>query len=366
MRKLWIAACLLLTGCSNAYAFNLNRQDRAEVAQEERIYFKIGIAQEAQRELTLNGVGWIGVNQYLNRHPSARLQHGTANLETDADRERVVRELIDIRSDIVLGFGGGFKLVFEQLQHEYPETKFVLLGGEILEREPNLVSVTFEDQQSAFLAGVAAATTSETGQIAFLGGAEVEEVLRQRLAFEGGILYANAHYYTDAELAATSYAGTFFDMKLGRKIAKDIYRQGVDVLFASAGATGVGAIDTAKVLVEQGRKLWYIGVDHDLYEAGELVDGRCVTLTSVMKRLDMVIYELLEAYVHGYFPGGEHLVKGIQNHGVGLADHRKNFNEETVLVVEQLQQAIMEGRLVIPYDLEDLAAFVKAQKQSRL
>lgn len=351
-KLLALVACFFLVGCSNSYAFTLNREDRADIAKEERIYFKVGIAEEPYGEKTINSIGWSGVNQYGKRFPSTQVQSAMPSKDTFKERERVVRELAVVHSDVILGFGAGYEEVFASLQHDYPHIKFALLGGEVKEREPNLVSVAFEDQQSAFLAGVAAALATNTGKLAFLGGWEVEGVLRQQLGFEAGIYYANAHYGTAAQLAVTSYAGTFSDYKQGRKLAQRIYGEGVDTMFACAGLVGAGALEVTEVLAEQGRTLWFIGTDADQSKRGENV-----VLTSTLKRLDLVIYELLQSYIQGYFPAGQHLVKGLSNGGVSLSEASEP--------VAALADLLRSGALVVPFDLEELKAFVEVQKHPR-
>jgi len=357
IKLITILLVVALGGCSSSHAFHINKESRAEVAKEERINFKIGVAMGADGGMgdnTFHAIAFQGFNQYADRYPLSRLQCSQAKTDKEEDLLHAVRELAVIKSDIIFGLGAAFTEIFEKLHPQYPHIKFVLLGGNIINPSENLLTVDFLDQQSSFLAGVAAALTTKTGAIGFLGGQELEGAKRQQLWFEAGIRYANLMYGTMASLEQVSFTHSFTDRRLGQKLARDIYLDGVDVLFACAGASGSGAMDEAKVLVEKGGEVWLIGMDNDQFLEGEIFSGGSVVLTSAVKHLDIAIYEILELYVRGHFPAGGHWVKGLHNHGVGLPKNNPNFSQMTVERVRETEEKILEENLLIPFGPGDL------------
>ena len=358
-----LAAVLFLAGC-HSHAFNLNREDRADIAREERVSFKIGIAFNEKggiEDNTFNGIGWNGILQYVHRYPTATVQSKVPKSGSVGDIRAALEDLIAVKPDIVFGFGESYGQVFDIFSDKYPEIKFVLLGGVANRAKDNLASVEFEDQESAFLVGIAAALNSKTGQIGFVGGEKSDTLKRQELGFEAGIAYANANHKTDAELMDIQYAGSFNDIKAGRKLAREMFEEGVDTIFVSAAVTGNGVREVAMVKQEKGEAVWLIGVDNDLYHEGKAMDGSSVFLTCAMKKLDIVIYRILDDYVRGHFPGREHLIQNLKNDGIGLPWQNPNFDGTTRTLVMQAAARIKEGEMEIPFELEKLEDFVKSQ-----
>lgn len=357
---IFLAALFWLAGCSNSHAFRLNKYDRADVAKEEQISFKIGIALDGAgsgHDDFFNGIGWEGLAQYVKRYPATKFQSAAAKGDNDEDRKQAVRELALIKSDIIFGFGASYAAAFEELHMEYPNIKFVLLGEKIEPRGDNLTTVVFHDQQSSFLAGAAAALTSDTNKVAFLGGKETEESKRQQLGFEAGIKYANRHLGASAILKPAVYVGNYFEQKKCRQLAKELYGGGADVIYCCAKMAGMGAMDEAKLLGEKGKSVWLVGADSDLHRKGYVSDGASVILTSTMKRLDFAIYEILQLYVHGHFPSGQHLDKTMENFGVGLPAKNPNFSEKGMAAIKELERQLQEGELEIPYQVKELERF---------
>lgn len=364
MKKWLLMGCLLLaSGCSNT-AFALKGAERTENAVEEQIDFRIGLAVGSAFTLNANtyeAISWEGVVQYVNRYPRLQVQRGVPQKDEDPEFQKNVDQLLEMECDVIIGLGDMYSEIFQTAAKENPETVFMLFqGGGLQPESENLVSIEFEDQQSSFLGGVAAALNTESGKVGFLGGDSNDSVVRQMLGFEAGVLYANAQFGTIAAFQKPQFAGTFEDMTKGRSLAKKMYGEGLDVIFVCAGTTGMGAIEQAKVLSEQEREVWLIGVDKDLYDEGKGADEKSVILTSVIKHMDVVLYEILEDYARDRFPSGSYLLRNLADGSQGLPKENKNFNEKTSVLVGKVQEEIVSGELVLPYELEALDSYVKS------
>ncbi|MGQ4818633.1 BMP family lipoprotein, partial [Enterococcus faecium] len=89
------------------------------------------------------------------------------------------------------------------------DTNFVLSDDQI-DRKKNDVSATFRDNESAYLAGVAAANTTKTNKVGFIGGVEGPVIGRFQAGFEKGVADAGKKLGKDIQITST-YAGTFAD-----------------------------------------------------------------------------------------------------------------------------------------------------------
>lgn len=59
--------------------------------------------------------------------------------------------------------------------------------------------------------------------------------------YEAGAKYANSNIKV-----VSQYVGTFGDFGLGRSTASNMYRDGVDIIFAAAGLSGIGVVRPQK------------------------------------------------------------------------------------------------------------------------
>jgi basic membrane lipoprotein Med (substrate-binding protein (PBP1-ABC) superfamily)/DNA-binding SARP family transcriptional activator len=235
---------------------------------------------------------------------------------------------------------------------EFPAIKFGIVDGYI--DAPNTTGVEFNNEEGAFLAGVAAATKTTTGVVGFVGGL-APVVSEFQAGFEAG-----AHWVDpDVRVLATYIVQQFVDETewlpfnafgrpdLGAARAAALFERGADVVFHAAGASGMGTFDAA---VEQssatGRKLWAIGVDNDQwFDVG--VAQQAHVLTSVIKRGDVAAQLLVDRLLRDESPVG--IVR------VGLADGVFSYSTQgigltgaLVAALERAKVGIVEGRIVVP------------------
>ena len=352
-----------LAGCRQS-PFAFKPEDRIVVAKEENVDFTIGMAVGSTSALdddTFNAIAWQGVVQYVNRYPKTKVQRCSPHGESKEDLKKVVEELLVIKPDILLGLEEDFAKIFATVCNDYPDVNFVILSSGGLENNnKNVVTIDFAEQQTAFLAGIAAALNSETKKVGYIGGQPNTSIERQLWGYEAGIGYANQNFGTDVQCVEPVFADSWEDPPQGRKLAKKMYADGVDVIYTCAAVTGKGVMYEAQVLREQGKPVWLIGVDSDLYNNGKGLDGKSVILTSAMKKLDVVIYEIFEDHARGRFPGGQYFLRYINDDGIGLPDVNKNFDEKTKTLVGETEAMIKDGSLVIPFDMGELKAFAKS------
>ena len=178
---------------------------------------------------------------------------------------------------------------------EHTDLNYVLID-DVIKDQKNVVSATFADNEAAYLAGVAAAKTTKTKQIGFVGGMESEVISRFEAGFKAGVASVDSSIKVQVD-----YAGSFGDAAKGKTIAAAQYAAGADVVYQVAGGTGAGVFSEAKSLNEsrpENEKVWVIGVDRDQAEEGKYTskDGKesNFVLASSLKQVGTAVKDLCQ------------------------------------------------------------------------
>ncbi|EXJ22753.1 putative nucleoside ABC transporter, substrate-binding component [Alkalibacterium sp. AK22] len=248
--------------------------------------------------------------------------------------------------DIIYGIGFALLDAINDVAEQNPEQQFGIVD-EISEMD-NVVSLTFRDHEAAFLAGVAAAETTETGRVGFIGGIEGTVIDRFEAGFRAGVAHVDEDITVDID-----YAGSFTDASIGQQIAAVMFSNGADVIYHAAGAVGNGVFTETRNRLESNPddELWVIGVDRDQEEEGNW-DGGNFTLTSTIKGVGASIESSANLTIDEGFPGGENIAYGLEEEGVDLT--RGNLSDEVWDVVEEARQGILDGDISVPEAPGDL------------
>jgi basic membrane lipoprotein Med (substrate-binding protein (PBP1-ABC) superfamily)/DNA-binding SARP family transcriptional activator len=246
---------------------------------------------------------------------------------------------------------------------EHPGSHFVLLDfpGEHEVRD-NLTHVNFAEHEGSFLVGAAAALTSETGRLGFIGGVDDPLIWRFHAGFEAGARHVRPDIEIDSRyLTSWPDSSGFNSPTLGARAAAELYGAGADVVYTAAGTSGFGLFETAAIESErQGRHLWAVGVDADeylndgpsavlngprLWDAGP-DDWKPHLLTSMVKQYDVAVYETIAAFRRGDLAPGD-LVFDLDSGGVDYATSG-GFIDHLVPRLEELRVGIVEGEIEVP------------------
>ena len=363
MRKKFLAIALtsllamsLLAGCGSTTTDNSSSASATKQKYEKiDTDLKVGMATDSGTidDRSFNQSTWEGISGSVE---SAKYLQPSG--QTDADYLESIGNLYDADYKFIILPGYKFDRALGVAQKKYTDAKFVILdsvpvneAGEV-EIAKNSVAINFAEQESGFIAGVAAAAEIKEGDFGFLGGMESPAVKRFNYGFQQGVKYANENLGTNISLKEENivYQGSFGDKAGGQQVAAQMYDRGVKVIFTAAGGTGVGAITEAKSRAVSGNKSAYIvGVDVDQYADGvyDQATNASVILTSAMKHIDQAAISMIQAEVAGEFPGGQSLVLSVVNNGVGIPAENPNLSEETMDTVNTVTEAIKNGEITI-------------------
>jgi basic membrane protein A len=185
------------------------------------------------------------------------------------------------------------------------------------------------------------------------------------ITFEAGVLYANTHLGTTAEIISLpSYAGTdvtgtnvgsnyvgdFADEATGKVIASTLYDEGCDILFVAAGASGNGVFTAAK----ERQDVFCIGCDVDQYDDGERGDGTNIILTSVVKVMHLNVERQLQAILDESFKGKNEVLT-VQSDSTGYikATKRHQLSEDTLTKLAEVYGKVKDGSIVPPANFSE-------------
>ena len=309
-----------------------------------------------------------GIVAFCNDNGNAEV---TPVQETTGDVAAAIQAAADIVADYDVIVCNGFQFAgIGTLAEENPDKTFILIdafptNAEGAETEyPNVYACQYLEQEGGFLAGIAAAMTTESGKVAVINGIAYPSNVNYQYGFEAGVAYANAHLGTAAEcVEIAAYAGTdvtganvggnyigdFADEATGKVVAEALIAQGCDVLFVAAGGSGNGSLTACK---EAG--VYYIGCDVDQYDDGVNGDSN-VILTSALKCMDTTVYSVLTDYANGEFAGGNfYLDAKTDSTGAVVEEGRQQLSDEAIAAISIAFEGLKDGSIVPPANFNGL------------
>jgi basic membrane protein A and related proteins len=222
-----------------------------------------------------------------------------------------------------------------------PDTKFAIIDDATAQAS-NIANLTFAEEQGSFLVGAAAALKSKTGTVGFVGGCVVDLIKK----FEAGYI-AGAKAVNPSIKVLTNYLSTladkcsgFNDPAKGQTAAEGEFDQGADIVYQAAGGSGGGVFKAAKA---KGKLA--IGVDSDQYNTADPA-VRDVIMTSMLKRVDVAVYEFIKADAAGSFTAGQ-TIFDLKKDGVGYSTSGGKI-DDIKSKLDDYKQKIISGAITVP------------------
>ena len=237
-------------------------------------------------------------------------------------REQAIRNMAKRGATVIIAMGFAQAAAVEKVAQEYPDVKFTLI--DMVVDLPNVQSVIFKEHEGSFLVGMAAAMASKTGKVGFVGGMDIPLIRKFALGYVEGAKYVNPDIEVYQNMTGTTPQAWNNPAK-GGELARSQFDRGADVVYAAAGGTGLGVYQAAK---DAGKLA--IGVDSN---QNYLHPG--TMLTSMIKRVDVAVYESFAAAKEGTWQPGIQVL-GLAQDGVGYSIDEHN---------RSLISADMEGKI---------------------
>ncbi|OJX46059.1 MAG: BMP family ABC transporter substrate-binding protein [Chloroflexi bacterium 44-23] len=303
-----IAASLALSACKPAAAPAETKFKACQVTDTGGIDDK-----------SFNATAWKGVEDAVK---DLGIEGKYLESQEVADYEKNLNTFIEDKCDIIItvGFllGDGTKASAEA----NPDFKYSIVDYSYDPVIPNVVGQIFQTDEAAFMAGYLAASLTKTGKVGTFGGLPIPTVTIFMDGFARGVAYYNEQKGTSVEVLGWDinnpdgglFTMSFDDQTKGKEFGTNLMDEGADIIMPVAGPVGLG---TAAAVAERGNA-YIIGVDSDWAVTNP--DYSKITLTSVMKKMDVTTFNVIKSAKDGTFKGGN-IVGNLANSGVDLAPY---------------------------------------------
>jgi len=255
-------------------------------------------------------------------------------LQSEAQREQALRRFAEAGANPIVMAGFAFASALGEVAADYPDTKFAII--DMVVDAPNVRSVVFNEHEGSYLVGMMAAQASKTGTVGFIGGMDIPLIRKFACGYVQGVKAVNANATVIQNMTGTTPAA-WNDPVKGSELTKAQISQGADVVYAAAGGTGVGVLQTAA-----DENILSIGVDSN---QNYMHPGK--VLTSMLKRVDNAVHD---AFTQGVNLKSGFNVMGLANGGVGYALDENNaalVSAEMKASVDKASADIASGALAV-------------------
>ena len=280
-----------------------------------------------------------GIKAIQDTYPD-EVETQVIEMTTDKSKyDSIIADTLSEDWDIVVAGSWTMMEYIEAAAEDYPEKEFWFFD-EPIEGVSNVYSMSYNANEGSFLAGMAAASVSESGVIGFIGGEDSTVVNDSLVGYLEGAAYVNPDIK-----AIVSYTGNWDDSAKGKELALVQYNAGADVVFQLASNAGVGVFEAAK---DEG--FYAIGVDSDQkYIAPDVI------ICSMVKKVGKSIYDTVSD-MENYFKGGEiweaDMATGYIDVVYGDDTMPQQVSDELKAEVEALKEKIISGEIEVPTTLE--------------
>lgn len=372
MKKKLLAAFLcvamvssMVIGCgsnSNDGAASGSGEDSTTEESGDALNIAIVSSPNGVDDGSFNEDNYNGVLAFIEEHPDAKV---TPIREETGVPATVVERITEIAGsyDVVVCLGyqcAGIGTVAQ----DNPDVDFILVDSYPTDAEGNTVeldnvyAMLFAEQESGFFAGMAAALETTTNKVAVVNGQPFPSNVNYQYGFEAGVNYANAKLGTGAEcVELASYAGTYNDENIGgnytgnfsdeatgKVIGESLIKEGCDIIFVAAGASGNGVFTAAK----EAGDVKVIGCDVDQYDDGANGDSNII-LTSVLKCMSINVERQLNAIADGSFEGQNiTLMADTDSTGYVKEEGRQQLSDDTIKAIDEAFELVKDGTIVPP------------------
>jgi basic membrane protein A len=258
--------------------------------------------------------------------------------------EPAMRAFAERGYDLIIGVGFAQAPIMESVAKDYPNINFAIVDG--VSKLPNVASLVFKEHEGSYLVGMIAARESKTGTLGFIGGMDIGLIHRFATGYEEGAKAVNPNARVIVNYVGVT-DGAWNNPGKGKELALAQIGKGADIIFTAAGNSGLGAFDAAEQAGRDasGRATHFvIGVDSN---QNGVKPG--FVLTSMVKRVDNAVYQIVSDVVNHQFKGGFH-VYGVESDGVGYAMDKNNqslISSDVLQQVEQAKQKIISGQIQV-------------------
>jgi basic membrane protein A len=288
-----------------------------------------------------NQTAWKGVQDSMKAYG---IDGRYLESQSETDYEPNLNALLDAKCDVIISVGFLMADATATSAGANPDAKFSIVDMAYNPTIPNVLGMVFATNEAAFMAGYLAAGMTQTGVVGTFGGINIPPVTGFMDGFYYGVAYHNSQKGTSVQVLGWNpeskdglFTGNFESLDDGRAFAQNLYEEVADIVMPVAGPVGLGSAALAAELGTDALKI--IGVDADQTQTDP--GNADVYLTSVLKRMDSTVMQVIKQTMDGKFAGGM-MVGTLANEGVSLAPYH-SFDSAVPAALKAEIEAIRTG-----------------------
>ncbi|UQA93439.1 BMP family lipoprotein [Streptomyces halobius] len=321
---------LTATACGQSFA-EANRAKHAGVG----LAFDIG----GRDDHSFNEAAARGIENAQHKLGVKAKMLTAKNGETEADREQRLTSFAEAGYNPVIGVGFAYSQSVEKVAKDFPDTTFGVVDA--VPEGKNVDAMVFAEHEGSYLAGVAAALKSKTHKVGFIGGVNNALIQKFQAGFEQGVRDTDPKAKVTSQYLYPNNDKGFNDPAAAKAKAAGMIDRGIDVIYTAAGQSGAGSIEQ----VSKHKGVWAIGVDSDAYRQPGLARYKDHILTSVVKNVDVAVFDLVKSVEDGKPLTGVHAYD-LKHRGVSLATSG-GFIKDIQPQIDAARKKIVEGKVKV-------------------
>lgn len=348
MRRSTKLAAALAAGIFSLAATACSSDDSEGTAGEETSGaptsdIKVGLAYDigGRGDQSFNDMAAAGLDKAKAEFGLEAQESDAADGEDDAAKVERLTQLAEAGYNPVIAVGFAYSAPLGEVAPQFPDTTFAIVDDASLADAENVASLVFAEEQGSFLVGAAAALKSQANHIGFVGGVNVPLIHKFEAGFEAGAkavkpdITIESQYLTEPP----DFSG-FGDPAKGKTAAEGMLDAGADVIYHAAGGSGGGVFEAAA-----GAGAMAIGVDADQYLTADPAVKE-VILTSMLKKVDVAVYDFLKSFVEGEPKTGV-TTYDLSVDGVGYSTSGGKV-DDIASQLDEYKQQIIDGEITVP------------------
>jgi basic membrane protein A and related proteins len=344
MKNILVLLALFVIG------FSASSCGKMAEAKKEGCNIRVGIVFDigGKNDRSFNAAAWEGVRR-------AEKDLGICLYDVEPGNptsiEPAMRAFAERNFDLIFGVGFAQGPIMQKVAMDYPDIKFAIVDGVIFEADgktpkQNVASLVFREHEGSYLVGMIAASKSKSGTLGFLGGMDIPLIHKFETGYAEGARSVNPNIKIVENYVGVT-DGAWNNPGKGKELALSQIEKGADVIFTAAGNSGLGAFDAVEQYGKnpQGEaNKFVIGVDsnQNMVKPG-------FVLTSMVKRVDNAVYDVVKETLAGRFEGGFHAF-GLDKDGVAYAMDDNNkalIPDDVIKKVEDARTKIGSGEIKV-------------------
>lgn len=254
-------------------------------------------------------------------------------------KEDAIKTAVSEDPNLVIINGINNNKLIKQISSQYPDIQFCLIGSD-LEGE-NIVSVDFENNESAFLAGIDAAMTTKTGSVGYVYNKTNEHDMKAYYGFVAGVETINSS--VNIEKIKINKTMTNDDTTILNNKIKDLE---LDVVYHQAGEYG-------KTIIKNAKK-------HNYVVIGSGKDQTNISTNEVISSTTQDSSELIEKLAKSEDNGSilsEHIIYDLNSEKINLIENKKYKTDEKSDMIKEYASQIKKKDIVVPSTSDELEIY---------